>query len=112
MNRRHFIKQVGKALPVAGVTLYLLSDKRNLTRSDLEPFSKNERFFEPGETDILYFATLVMSGPSSGSWFVQYLEPFHWMIGNDRNRWLPAVDPNQRETILSIGAFVQNLEPR
>jgi hypothetical protein len=41
---------------------------------------------------------------------VQSLEPFHWIIGNDKTKWLPAVDPTQRETMLSIGAFLQNLE--
>ena len=29
---------------------------------------------------------------------------------NDKSKWLPAVDPTQRETILSIGTFLQNLE--
>ena len=41
---------------------------------------------------------------------IKYIEPFHWIIENDKSRWLPAVDPTQRETILSIGAFLQNLE--
>jgi len=41
---------------------------------------------------------------------VKYIEPYHWIICNDKSKWLPAVDPTQRETILSIGAFIQNLE--
>lgn len=43
-------------------------------------------------------------------WFVQYLEPYHWIIGNDKSKWLLGVDPTQRETMLSIGAFLQNIE--
>jgi hypothetical protein len=38
------------------------------------------------------------------------MEPLHWIICNDKSKWLPAVDPTQRETILSIGAFIQNFE--
>lgn len=41
---------------------------------------------------------------------MEYIEPYHWIIGNDKTKWLPSVDPTQRETILSIGAFLQNLE--
>ena len=110
MDRRRFITQFGKLLPVAGAALYLLSDKRNLIRADVEPFAESERFYEPAETEILFLASLAPSGHNTQPWFVQYLEPFHWIIGNDRSRWLPAVDPNQRETILSIGAFLQNIE--
>ena len=34
-----------------------------------------------------------------------------WRIsGNDKNKWLPGLDPTHRETMLSIGAFLQNLE--
>lgn len=32
------------------------------------------------------------------------------IIGNEKSKWLPAVYPSQRETVLSIGAFIQNLE--
>ncbi|MFT3704537.1 MAG: hypothetical protein QM802_19375 [Agriterribacter sp.] len=41
---------------------------------------------------------------------VKYIEPYHWIICNDKSRWLPGVDPTQRETLLSIGAFLQNIE--
>ena len=35
--------------------------------------------------------------------------PNDWIIGADPQRRLPAVDPNNREAILSIGAFAENL---
>jgi hypothetical protein len=31
------------------------------------------------------------------------------MIGSDKKRWLPAVDPENREMLLGIGAFVENM---
>jgi hypothetical protein len=64
----------------------------------------------PDERAILLLASLAPSGHNTQPWFIKYMEPYHWIIGNDKSRWLPAVDPTQRETILSIGAFVQNLE--
>lgn len=70
-----------------------------------------EKFaFKPDEKEILLLASLAPSGHNTQPWFVKYIEPYHWMIGNDKSRWLPGVDPTQRETILSIGAFLQNLE--
>jgi hypothetical protein len=33
----------------------------------------------------------------------------HLMIGTDMTRWLPVVDPENREMLLSIGAFLENL---
>lgn len=58
----------------------------------------------------MFLASLAPSGHNTQPWFVKYLEPYHWIIGNDKSRWLSSVDPTQRETILSIGAFLQNLE--
>ncbi|MEJ7822649.1 MAG: hypothetical protein WKF85_10035 [Chitinophagaceae bacterium] len=65
---------------------------------------------KPNEREILYLASLAPSGHNTQPWFVEYIEPYHWFICNDKSKWLPAVDPTQRETILSIGAFIQNLE--
>jgi hypothetical protein len=88
----------------------LLSDKSNLLRDDLKLIDSKNATFKPDENEILYLASLAPSGHNTQPWFVQYIEPYRWIIGNDRNKWLPAVDPTQRETILSIGAFIQNLE--
>ncbi|QKG55248.1 nitroreductase [Hymenobacter sp. BRD128] len=41
---------------------------------------------------------------------MRLLGPYHWVIGNDPRGWLPVVDPTQRETMLSLGAFAQCLE--
>jgi hypothetical protein len=100
----------GGTIIAAGAGAYTLSDKRNLTRSDMPASDSESRVLRPGESEILFLASLAPSGHNTQPWFVQYLEPYHWIIGNDRSKWLPAVDPTQRETILSIGAFLQNLE--
>ncbi|MBC8046054.1 MAG: hypothetical protein H7Y00_04615 [Fimbriimonadaceae bacterium] len=66
--------------------------------------------FLEDEREILYLASLAPSGHNTEHWFVKYVEHWHWIIGNDKSKWLPAIDPTQREIILSIGTFLQNLE--
>jgi hypothetical protein len=110
MNRRNFLGIAGVTIAVAGGATYLLSDKSNFVRSDIKELDNNTFSFQADEKEILYLASLAPSGHNTQPWFVKYIEPYHWIIGNDKTKWLPAVDPAQRETILSIGAFIQNLE--
>jgi Nitroreductase family len=110
MNRRKFLGIAGVTIAGAGGATYLLSDNSNFVRSDSKVDSNITFSFQADEKEILYLASLAPSGHNTQPWFVKYLEPYHWIIGNDKSKWLPAVDPTQRETILSIGAFIQNLE--
>lgn len=109
MKRRKFLEITGGSLLIAAGTAYLFSDKNNLVRSDIKE-DTNVFPLLPDERFILYHASLAPSGHNTQPWFIKYVEPYHWIICNDKNKWLPAVDPTQRETILSIGAFMQNLE--
>jgi hypothetical protein len=110
MNRRKFLGIAGGTIIIGGATYYLLSDKNNFTRADMLQTNAGKIVLQPDEREILFLASLAPSGHNTQPWFVQYVEPYHWIIGNDKIKWLPAVDPTQRETILSIGAFLQNLE--
>lgn len=110
MNRRKFTVIAVSSTLATGAITYLFSDKHNLSRADIKPTDDRNSRLKPDEEEILFLASLAPSGHNTQPWFVQYLEPYHWIIGNDRTKWLPAVDPTQRETILSIGAFVQNLD--
>ncbi len=110
MKRRKFIAIAGSSIIIAGVTYYLVSDKRNFVRAGIKPTETAKISLQPDEKEILLLASLAPSGHNTQPWFVKYIEPYHWIIGNDKSRWLPGVDPTQRETILSIGAFLQNLE--
>lgn len=110
MNRKKFISIAGASLLVAGGVYYLCSDKRNFIRADIQDIAKNKSPFTQEEKAILYLASLAPSGHNAQPWLVKYIEPYHWIIGNDSTRWLMGVDPTQRETMLSIGAFLQNLE--
>lgn len=110
MNRRKFIAIAGGSIAIGAATVYLLSDKHNFERADSDQQEPIKISFSPDEREILYLASLAPSGHNTQPWFVRYVEPYHWIIGNDKSRWLPGVDPTQRETILSLGTFIQNLE--
>jgi hypothetical protein len=109
MNRIQFISIAGCTVITAVTTSYLLSDRSNLSRANIKQ-ADNNNILKPDEKEILFLASLAPSGHNTQPWFVKYIEPYHWLIGNDKTKWLPAVDPTQRETILSIGTFIQNLE--
>ncbi|TKT86288.1 nitroreductase [Dyadobacter frigoris] len=110
MDRKRFLGLATGAVILAGFTCYALSDRSNFKRSDIRPDKAGGSPLNPDEIEILYLASLAPSGHNTQPWFVKYIEPYHWIIGNDKSKWLPGVDPTQRETILSIGAFLQNLE--
>jgi len=110
MNRRKFLGIAGASVIVVAGSTYLLSDKQPFIRTDIKELDKDKFRFQPDEKEILYLASLAPSGHNTQPWIIKYLEPYHWIIANDSTKWLPAVDPFQRETILSIGAFIQNLE--
>jgi hypothetical protein len=109
MKRRKFLGIAGSTILAAGGIGYLVSDKSNFVRSDLK-IAPHDKMLQADEQDILYMASLAPSGHNTQPWFIKHIAPFHWIVCNDRSKWLPAVDPTQRETILSIGAFIQNME--
>jgi hypothetical protein len=110
MKRRRFIAFTGATVLVAGGIYYLSSDKKNFTRADSKNSQGATISLQKDEREILYLASLAPSGHNTQPWLVKYIEPYHWIIGNDKTKWLSAIDPTQRETILSIGAFLQNIE--
>ena len=110
MKRREFIGAAGGAIVIGGATYYGISDKRNFVRADVMPDSKAQTALTGDERRILYLSSLAPSGHNTQPWFIIHLEVLHWVICNDKSKWLPAVDPTQRETMLYIGAFIQNLE--
>ncbi|MBX9784241.1 MAG: nitroreductase family protein [Chitinophagaceae bacterium] len=110
MNRRKFIKVSGGLLLAGGTTGYLVSDKTAYTRKNQQINTGSGSPLKEDEYKILYLASLAPSGHNTQPWLIKYIEPCHWIVCNDQTKWLPAVDPTQRETILSIGAFVQTLE--
>jgi hypothetical protein len=110
MNRRKFFSITGGLIVIGSAGTYLLSDKTAYTRDNLLTSNAKVIPLKEDEHEILHLASLAPSGHNTQPWFIKYVEPYHWVVCNDKTKWLPAVDPTQRETILSIGAFIQTLE--
>jgi hypothetical protein len=111
MNRRNFLKFSGKGILLLG-GMSMINACSGVKRGDL-PRSNGEKIsikgLEKDEMEILYLASLAPSGHNTQPWTVKIVEPKHWVIGSDKKRWLTAVDPENRELLLGIGAFIENL---
>ncbi len=59
--------------------------------------------------EILTLAGRAPSGHNTQPWTVRVVGREHWILGIDWSRRLAAVDPTARETLLSLGAFLENL---
>ncbi len=104
-------------LALAGISLTALTGLSQITgcggitrkdiRGDKVPASD---IVTPEEYMLLFYATLAPSGHNTQPWTVTVERPGQWLIGSSRERWLPHVDPENRELLLSLGAFLENLD--
>jgi len=112
MDRRRFLKQSAAATPaVIGSGLMLSSCKRDL-RSDLvgmDSFTDKTGGLDPETRKILFYASLAPSGHNAQPWMIKIIGKTQWIIGSDSSRWLRHVDEANREVMLSLGAFIENL---
>jgi len=112
MDRRDFIKKsMASATLIAGSGMLLPSCRKTL-RSELMGIDREQG--KPAQLDndgykILYYASLAPSGHNSQPWFVKIISKNQWVVGSDSDRWLPQVDGENRETMLALGAFIENL---
>ena len=61
------------------------------------------------QKEILKLASLAPSAHNMQPWAVKIIDNNHWIISTELSRWLPATDPMNRETFISLGAFSQSL---
>ncbi|MBF0117608.1 MAG: hypothetical protein HQK79_02140 [Desulfobacterales bacterium] len=109
-NRRNFIK---KALTISALAISgssILPSCHGIKRANT-PYKYSSLIPEIDriKSKILYYASLAPSGHNSQPWYVKILSKKDWIICTDPKRRLPSVDPKNREMILSIGAFMENL---
>lgn len=64
----------------------------------------------PVELEILRYAALAPSGHNAQPWQLKVKKAESWELGLSPERILPAVDPQNREAKLSLGAFLMNLK--
>ncbi len=110
VDRRELIGTMGKSLFLLCAAT-LLQGCGGVSRESLLVEKKDELsvFPNPDAQRILRLASLAPSGHNAQPWTVKLMEPQRWIIGSERARWLPAVDPHNRELLLSMGAFLENL---
>lgn len=58
---------------------------------------------------MLERASRAPSGHNAQPWSVRLHSATHWTVGRDDARRLPAIDPDDRELTLSLGAFIEAL---
>ena len=111
LNRREFIKRA-LSTGVALGSSATLNGCSGLTRKDFPAFQESSSplsSLDKIAQTILYHAALAPSGHNSQPWRVRIESPDSWIIEADPERRLPSVDPRNRELMLSLGAFVENL---
>ena len=107
-SRKDFIRMAGlSAATVCGLSALSCAGVKRKDLSDA--FSQAAPSLDPDIRSILELAVLSPSGHNTQPWTVRILSPRRIIIGSDRSRWLPAVDPQNRECMLSIGAFIETL---
>jgi nitroreductase len=110
LSRRDFVKTTLYAGVLLGAGA--LTGCRGTNRKGLRDFQDPQSALpslDPTWRAILYHASLAPSGHNSQPWRVRIVSRDTWMIEADPDRRLPAVDPQNRELLLSLGAFVENL---
>lgn len=108
MNRRSFLiySGLGFLLLGGGIIVELLD--QNEDRMEAIPENKEE-LLEDDFFYMIYLASLAPSGHNTQPWTIRIINQNHWILGTEKSRWLPAVDPDNREVLLSLGAFLENL---
>lgn len=111
LNRREFIGTGLTAGTLALASGALLGACSSIQRADspVRGDLKGVAGLNADAVDILHHAAMAPSGHNSQPWAVTVNAPLDWTIGLDPARRLPVVDPDGRESLLSIGAFVENL---
>ena len=108
ISRRDFLRSAGAVVLIGG-SVPFLNGCAGLNRINIKQKDVAVTGLKQDEMHILGLASLAPSGHNTQPWGIRPIEPYNWIITSDEQRWLPGVDPNQRETMLSIGAFIENL---
>ncbi|MGL4368200.1 MAG: Acg family FMN-binding oxidoreductase [Spirochaetota bacterium] len=109
-SRKDFIRITGISA-AALCSFSMLSSCSGVQRKDLASALSDAApvLLNDNVRRILDLAVLAPSGHNTQPWTVRLLSSEKMIIGTDKTRQLPKVDPQNRECILSIGAFIENL---
>ncbi len=108
MTRRTFLICGGLGLAMLGGVSILQMFNQSEIYSKGIPLNK-EGILDEDCFQIVYLASLAPSGHNTQPWTIRIIDKNHWVLGTEKSRWLPAVDPENREVLLSLGTFLENL---
>ena len=110
MERREFV-QFSIATGVGIMLSPLLMSCAGLYRKPLHEITKGVKMNNLPEEliQILGYAALSPSGHNTQPWIVKVQSQSELIIQSDKTRWLPEVDPTNREEFLSLSAFAETL---
>ncbi|MCF7885166.1 MAG: nitroreductase [Candidatus Marinimicrobia bacterium] len=110
LTRRNFFKKI-LGLTILGSGISSLS-KCSQNHSNLREIrmAKPPDNLNKKEYLTLQYAAMAPSGHNTQPWQIEIREPGKWLLLFDKSRQLPAIDPNNRELMLSLGAFLGNLK--
>lgn len=112
MRRREFLRFAAAGVTAAGTVPLVGGCSRAVDRAAFpaaESVASLGDRLDPVSCQMLYQASLAPSGHNAQPWRVRVRTPDRWQLGVDPARRLTAVDPGDREAILSLGAFLENL---
>ncbi len=110
LSRRQFLVRTAQCAVAFGLAPGL-SACNGVARHDIRKGDAYEAMLGAigqDRTDMLWYASLAPSSHNTQPWTV-IIDEDRWVIGSAGSRWLAAVDPENREMLLSIGAFLENL---
>ncbi len=108
LSRREFIRAAGlSCIGIGAVTMGAgcFGSKNFVEETDRVLFLNS---LENDLLKIIYLGSLASSSHNSQPWKIQQVSNNQFRIFVDTKKLLPAIDPHHRETILSIGAFLEN----
>ncbi len=112
MNRRDFLKKsmisVG-LFSLGGITVSSCARDLRSELMNIETMPQKTIQIDADTYKILQYASLAPSGHNTQPWFVKMISSTQWIVGSDKARWLSEVDASNREVLLSLGAFIENL---
>lgn len=111
MNRSRRILAVWIAIAVAValifvVVLPIFGGRKEISRG--EP-SKPVKGVDPIMLELIQYGALASSSHNAQMWKVKVVTDRELVVLMDQSHLLPQVDPNNREALISLGTFVENV---
>lgn len=105
-SRRDVVRLVGGAALAAAAAPFLGGTRASTPTAG--PRTDDGSGLEPRLAEAVHLGSLAPSGHNAQPWTVRVVGPTRLRLGVARARRLPAVDPEDRETLISLGCFLEN----